>query len=446
MKTNWLLGAALTASALAFMASPASAATKFEFWYGLSGDLSDRIQDMCKDFNASQADYEIVCISQTDYDTNLQNTIAAFRANKQPTITQIFDAGTLDLMLSDAYIPVEQLMKDNGFDINWADYFSGVGSYYSTSKGELLSMPFNSSTAMIYFNTDALAKIGFEGLPQTWSQVEDVARKELAAGYECPMGFDPAGAWQWFEQFEAIHNQPIATKGNGYGGLDAEMAASKGLFVQQLTWIKKMYDEKLFVIKNKDTGQVDQDAFAAGTCQMFSGSIAGHGSVTAKAIPDLHWDVAMLPMLDGYTRTNSLVGGASLWTLKGKTAEEYKGAAAFFNFLATPKQTQWWSTVTGYIPVTNSGFEAMKAAGFYDAAPYKGREKAIASLIASTPTENSRGIRLGHYPQIRAEMVKTIQNVLFNNVPVEQALADFDAKGNEILRRFQATYKDAVLP
>src|SRR6186713_917467 len=120
MKTNWLLGAALTASALAFMASPASAATKFDFWYGLSGDLSDRIQDMCKDFNASQTDYEIVCTSQTDYDTNLQNTIAAFRANKQPTITQIFDAGTLDLMLSDAYIPVEQLMKDNGYTIDWS--------------------------------------------------------------------------------------------------------------------------------------------------------------------------------------------------------------------------------------------------------------------------------------------------------------------------------------
>src|SRR6218665_320048 len=141
MKTNWLLSAALTATALTFVASPVAAATKFDFWYGLSGDLSDRIQDMCKDFNASQSDYEIVCTSQNDYDTNLQNTIAAFRANKQPTITQIFDAGTLDLMLSQAYVPVGQLMKDNGYDINWSDYFSGVGSYYSTSKGELLSMP-----------------------------------------------------------------------------------------------------------------------------------------------------------------------------------------------------------------------------------------------------------------------------------------------------------------
>lgn len=439
MKSNWLLGAALAATALTFVASPAAAATKFEFWYGLSGDLSERIQDMCKTFNASQADYEIVCVSQDNYDNNLQNTIAAFRANKQPTVTQIFDAGTLDLMLSEAYLPVRQLMEENGYDINWSDYFAGVGSYYSTSTGELLSMPFNSSTAVIYYNTDALAKVGFEGTPTTWTEVEDVARKMKAAGYDCPVAFDPSGAWQWFEQFEAIHDQPIATKGNGFGGLDAEMAVSKGKFVDQLAWFKKMYDEGLFVHKSKDTGETANDAFVNGNCQITSSSVADHGTFGKQAKEGVHWTNAMLPMLEGFERHNSFVGGASLWTLKGKSAEEYKGAAAFYNFLATPEQTQWWSTVTGYIPVTNSGFEAMKAAGFYDDAPYKGRELAIDSLTMPAG-ENTRGIRLGGYASIRAEMVKTIQSVLFNNVPAQQALEEFDAKGNEILRRFEATY------
>ena len=107
MTSKWLSTITLAAGVLALSASTALAApTKFEFWYGLSGDLSERIQDLCKNFNASQKDYEIVCVSQDNYDNNLQNTIAAFRANKQPTVTQIFDAGTLDLMLSDAFIPV----------------------------------------------------------------------------------------------------------------------------------------------------------------------------------------------------------------------------------------------------------------------------------------------------------------------------------------------------
>jgi sn-glycerol 3-phosphate transport system substrate-binding protein len=446
MKRNWLLTAALAATTTALVSAPAAAAaTKFEFWYGLSGDLSERIQDMCKMFNESQADYEIVCVSQDNYDNNLQNTIAAFRANKQPTVTQIFDAGTLDLMLSDAYVPVRQLMEENGYKIDWSNYFSGIASYYSTSGGELLSMPFNSSTAQIYYNTDALAKVGYTSSPKTWEEVEDAARKMKAAGYECPVAFDPSGAWQWFEQFSAVHNQPIATNGNGYAGLDSEMIVSKGKFVDQLTWIKKMYDEGLFVHKSKDAGETANDAFVNGKCQISSSSVADHGTFGKQAKEGVHWTNEMLPIWAGTERTNSLVGGASLWTLKGKSAEEYKGAAAFYNFLATPEQAEWWSTVTGYIPVTNTGFEAMKAKGFYDAAPYKGREKAIESLTFTPPTENTRGIRLGNYASIRAEMVKTIQNVLFNNVPVKQALEEFDAKGNEILRRFEATYAGADL-
>lgn len=445
MTSKWLFGAALAASALS-VAAPASAATKFEFWYGLSGDLSERIQDMCKTFNESQADYEIVCVSQENYENNLQNTIAAFRANKQPTITQISDGGVVDLMLSGAYIPVRQLMEENGYKIDWSDYNAGVASYFSTSTGELLAMPFNNSTAMFYYNTDALKAVGFEGAPQTWEQVEKIARDLKAAGYDCPVAFDPTGSWQWFEQFSAIHNQPIATEGNGYGGLDAVVDFNHGKFVDQLTWIKKMYDEGLFVPKSKAIGETANDAFVNAKCQMSSSSIADHGTFGKQAIEGMHWDVAMLPVWEGTERKNSLVGGAALWTLKGSSEEQYKGAAAFYAFLATPKQAEWWSTVTGYIPVTNSGFEAMKASGFYDKAPYKGRELALASLAFTPPSEYTRGVRLGNFGAVRKEIGDAMQAVLFNNVPVQEALDTAAERSNEALRKFEATYPGAKLP
>ncbi|MET3897980.1 sn-glycerol 3-phosphate transport system substrate-binding protein [Devosia sp. UYZn731] len=447
MTRNWLLNAAFSVGALALATAPALAApTKFEFWYGLSGDLSERIQDMCKDFNASQADYEIVCVSQDNYESNLQNTIAAFRADKQPTITQISDGGVVDLMLSGAYIPVRQLMEENGYDIKWDDYFSGIASYFSTSKGELLAMPFNSSTAMFYYNTDALKAVGFDGAPQTWQQVEKIARDLKAAGYECPVAFDPTGQWQWWEQFSAVHNQPIASEGNGYGGLDAVVEFNQGKFVDQLTWIKKMYDEGLFVVKSKATGETANDAFVNAKCQMTSSSIADHGTFGKQAIAGMHWDVAMLPLQEGSERTNSLVGGAALWTLKGKSPEEYKGAAAFYAFIATPKQAEWWSTVTGYIPVTNTGYQAMVAKGFYNAAPYKGRELAIKSLTFTPPTEYTRGVRLGNFGAVRVEIQNAMQDVLFNNVPVQQALDTAAERSNAVLRKFEQTYKGVALP
>ncbi|MDR6290423.1 sn-glycerol 3-phosphate transport system substrate-binding protein [Inquilinus ginsengisoli] len=443
-----LSAAAFALAAAAVFAQPAQAErTKFEFWYGLTGDLEQRVQETCKRFNDSQPDYQAVCVGQGGYPNTVQNAIAAYRAQKQPTVVQVFDAGTLDLMLSGAFVPARKLMADNGYDIKWDDYFGGIANYYATSKGELMSFPFNSSTALFYWNKDAFAKIGRDKAPETWEDVEQASRQLKAAGYDCPFAFnfDP---WTNLEQFSAIHNQPIASKNNGYDGLDAELVFNKTKFVDQVTFIKKMYDEGIFVLKAKGGVQDTQDvvdSFSSGACQMIQTSVGDHGTIGKLAKPDMHWDVAKLPVWAGTERKNSLVGGASLWVLAGKSEGEYKGAAAFLNFLAQPSSVEWWSTVTGYIPVTNSGFQAMKAAGFYDKAPYKGREVAIESLTFTPTTPVSRGIRLGGYVQVRKEVQDALQAIIAGKVSVQEGLDQAVERGNAVLRRFEKTYNGKQL-
>jgi sn-glycerol 3-phosphate transport system substrate-binding protein len=432
------LAGLLAATTLA--ASPAFAEkTKFEFWYGLSGDLGERVQEACKKFNDSQADFEIVCTSQNGYDTTLQNTIAAYRAKKHPAITQIYDAGTLDLMLSGAFVPAKKLMTDNGYTIDWNNYFDGIANYYATAAGELNSFPFNSSTAMFYYNADAFQKAGIDFKPDTWEQVEEAARKLKTAGFECPLGFN-FDTWQMMEQFSAIHNQPIATKANGYEGLDAELVINKTKFVDQVKFFKKMADEKLFVVKTKQLGMDIVPSFTSQTCQMIQTSIADHGTI-GKTLPEgVKWEVAMLPVRKGTERQNSLVGGASLWVMADRPEAEYKGAAAFLNYIATPEMAEWWSTVTGYIPVTKTGFDAMKANGFYDKAPYKGRELAIQSLTYTPTSQNTRGIRLGGFTQIRKEVATSLEAIFMQNADVQTELDQAVERSNTVLRRFEKTY------
>lgn len=446
MKTSALytVMASLLATAT-FGAAPAFAEkVKFDFWYGLSGDLGERIQDMCKKFNDSQSDFEIVCTSQNDYPTNLQNTIAAYRAKKQPAITQIYDVGTLDLMLSKAFVPATKLMEDNGYKIDWSNYFAGISNYYATSTGEMNSFPFNSSTAVFYYNVDAFEKAGIDFKPDTWEQVEEAARKLKAAGFECPLGFN-FDSWSIMEQFSAIHNQPIATKGNGYEGMDAELVVNKTKFVDHLKFFKRMADEQLFVVKTKQLGMDVVPAFTSQTCQMIHTSVADHGTI-GKTLPEgVKWEVAMLPVWEGTERHNSLVGGASLWVLEGRPAEEYKGAAAFLNFIATPEMTEWWSTVTGYIPVTKSGFDAMTANGFYDQPQYKGRELAIASLSYTPPSENTRGIRLGGFTQVRKDTATALEAIFMQNADVQTELDKLVERSNTNLRRFEKTYEGQKL-
>ena len=418
---------------------------KFEMWHGLTGDLGSAVEEVCKRFNDSQTAYEITCTSQGSYDNALQNAIAAYRAKKNPTIVQVFDAGTLDLLLSEAYVPAGKLMEDNGYKINWSDYVPAISNYYADSKGVLNSFPFNSSTAMLYWNKDAFAKIGKSEAPKTWDETFETLKALKTAGYECPMAWD-YGVWQTMEQFSATNNIPIATKGNGYQGLDAEFSVNKTKFVDIIKSMKKAYDDGLVKIKTQDTGATIVQAFSNADCQLMLSSIADHGTVGKTQKPDMKWDVAMLPILAGGERHNSLVGGASLWTLKGKSADEYKGAAAFFNFIAQPDAALFFSTRTGYIPVTTSGFEFMKAQGFYDKTPYKGRELAIASLNASPITENTRGIRLGGYVQIRKEMRDALVEIFANKVSVEEGINSAVERSNAILRKFEKTYGGKQLP
>ncbi len=176
MKNSWLLAAAVAASFVSAAQAPAQAATKFEFWHGLSGDLGERVQEACKKFNDSQKDLRSSAYRRTIMQRPCRNTIAAYRAKKQPAIAQIYDAGTLDMMLSKAFVPAKKLMADNGYKIDWSNYFPGIANYYATASGELLSFPFNSSTAVIYYNMSALEKAGVTAKPETGKMLQKPPR------------------------------------------------------------------------------------------------------------------------------------------------------------------------------------------------------------------------------------------------------------------------------
>lgn len=430
-------------------ATPAMAdKVKFDFWNGNSGDIADKIQDVCRKFNDSQNTYEVVCTSQGSYPAAVQNTIAAFRANKQPAIVQVFDIGTLDLLLSGAYVPIGKLMADNGYHIDWNDYWPGISSYFATSKGELASLPFNNSTVVLYWNKDAFAKIGRTTAPATWEEAAEDMKALKAAGYSCGLGFnvDADSVWQDMEEFSAVNGLPIATKDNGYKGLDAAVTFNRTDFVSFIKDLKGWYDQGYAQIRSKERGKDVVPSFATGECQMIMRSIGDHGTIDATANPGMHWDAAMIPTYGKHARHSTFVGGASLWVLKGKSQAEYAGAAAFLNFLAQPEQAISWSTVTGYIPVTKSGFDALGKAGFYDKAPTKGRDIAIKSLAIASVDDAPGGTRLGGMPQIRAEVANALQAVFTQNAEVQVALDDAAKRSDAILRQFEATHKGQQLP
>lgn len=433
-------------SAAVLSAGPAQAErVKFEYWYGLGGYLGKVVQQTCDRFNAAQDKYEIVCVGQDGYALAVQNTIAAFRAGKHPTIVQAYDAGTADLMMSGEFYPVQKMMADFNIPIDWSNYFPGISNYYASSKGELFSMPFNSSTAVMYYNIADLKAAGVSEPPATWEEFEGDLKKLKASGKACPFAYAPS-SWVDLEQFSMAHNVPVASNNNGYDGLDTRLLFNTTIHVKHMENLKRWMDEGLLQIRTSQGGLNARDSFAQGECSFYFGSIASHATVHSVAKPELKWDVAMLPVYAGTERHNTVVGGASLWVLSKKTEAEYRGAAAYLSFLATPESERFWCENTGYIPVTRTGFKKLMDEGFYAKPPYKGREVAIESLTYTDPGPLTRGIRLGAFTQIRKEWTNEIEAAFAGKKTVKQALDDAAARGDTALAKFARLYKGKSLP
>lgn len=430
-----LMGAALTVAVL-LSASVGRAAVEIQWWHAMGGQLGEALNTLAEDFNKSQSDYKVVPVYKGTYTETMTGAIAAFRARQQPHIVQVFEVGTATMMAAKGAIyPVYRLMAEAGEPFDPQAFIGPVYGYYSTPEGNLLSMPFNSSTSVFYWNKQAFEKAGLdpETPPKTWPEVGEFAKRLIAAGSEC--GFTTQWqTWIQLENFSAWHNVPFATEQNGFAGLNTELKINSPLHVRHIQQLADWHRDKIFVFAGRE-GKPNP-RFISGDCPMFMGSTGSAGGF-AEAMPDKPFGMAMLPYwpdAEGAPQ-NSIIGGATLWVMAGKPQEEYKGVAKFFSYLSRADVQAAWHQETGYVPITMAAYEATRAAGFYDKFP--GRDVAVLQLTNNPPTENSRGLRLGNFVQIRDVMDEELEAVWAGTKTAQQALDDAVARGNRLLRDFE---------
>jgi len=419
-------------------AGVAQAATDITFWHSMEGPLGERVTKIAQDFNASQSDYVVHAVYKGNYGESMNAGIAAFRAGNAPDILQVFEVGTATMMYAKGAIkPVQDLSEAVGDPIKPSDFLGAVAGYYSSSSGKLVSMPFNSSTPVMYYNKDAFQKAGLnpDQPPKTWPEVADAAKKLRAAGMEC--GYSTAWpSWVQLENFAAWHNVPYASENNGFGGLDARLQLDTPLFKKHMTFLADMAKAGTFTYGGR--GDAGNALFTTGKCGMYTGS-SGLRSTILKT-GQFKFGTTTLPYYPDVKGApqNSIIGGASLWVFAGKSDTVYKGVIKFFKYLSSPQQAAAWHQGTGYVPVTKAGYQLTKESGFYDKNP--GTEIAVKQLDATT-TENSRGIRLGYLPQIRDIEDATMEQIFAGKVSPEDGLKKMVSGGNELLGRFQKSVR-----
>src|SRR3954447_15346531 len=312
----------LAAVAAIVLVSPVQAATEIMWWHAMSGELGKQVERLAADFNTSQSEYRIVPAYKGNYTETVTASIFAFRSRSQPAIVQVNEIATATMMAAKGAIyPVYELMRDQSEPFSPGAYLPAVTSYYSDVAGNMLSFPFNASTPILYYNKDMFRAAGLdpEAPPKTWPEVGTAAKRLRAAGAICGLTTSWP-SWINVENLSAFHNLPLATRANGFGGLDAELVFNNPVVVRHVAQLADWQTSKIFDYSGR--GQSAEPRFQKGECAIFIGSSATRADIKANSKFEVGY--GMLPYwpdADGAPQ-NSIIGGATLWVLRDRPRAE----------------------------------------------------------------------------------------------------------------------------
>jgi sn-glycerol 3-phosphate transport system substrate-binding protein len=427
-------------SALALASATSASATDIQFWHAMSGASGQELDKLVQRFNDSQKDVKVVATAKGDYVQTLNAALDAHRGGQSPHLVQVFEVGTATIMAAKgATRPVAQVLDEAGVRLDAKAFVPAVASYFSDANGRLLAMPFNTSTPVLYINRDIFrkAKLDPDKPPKTWYEMvatlgaikEDVWR-ECAFTTTYP-------SWILVENMSAWHNHEFATNGNGLGGLDAKLVFNTRLMVRWISVLTSWHKAGYYTYSGR--GADGEKRFAAGDCGILAASSSFQGDLRRMAKFD--WSVAQLPYYDDFEGVpqNTLIGGAGLWAMAGKKADEYRGVAKFLAYLAQADVQAEWSQATGYVPITTAAYEQLKKAGFYTQNP--GHEIAVRQLLTRNPTKDSKGIRIGSFLEVRNVVEEELELAWAEKKSPKDALDKAVDRGNELLRKFEVAHR-----
>jgi sn-glycerol 3-phosphate transport system substrate-binding protein len=407
--------------ALTVIAS-AQTVTTVEFWHTF-GDAKrgDWIQAKADEFNKANPNVKVVPVYKGISDETLQATVLAARQGKAPALVQVDGTSSQLALDSGIFQPVSAVKT-----VDFSDFIQPVVSYY-TIGGRVNSIPFNSSSPVLYFNKDLMTKAGLDpkNPPTTFSAVINACAKFDAAklGVKC-MALTP---YSWlFEQWMSQQNAQLLNNNNGRQARatasNIDSAAGRKIFA----FYKELNDKGYLTNTGKLADTVGTNAiFGQGKALMTINSTAGLGNLLdAAKQTGFQMGVGVMPIPNGTTRNGVVIGGASLWVAKGVTKGEAETALDFALYMTNTENMAAWHKLTGYYPVRTSSVNLLRKQGWFLSNPLQ--IVAFNQLLNTKPNIANAGALTGANIQMRALIEQNIQKVLSG-----QAVNDVAKTANE---------------
>lgn len=388
--------------------------TEITFWHAMGGVNGEAMEYLVDKFN-KENEYGIKVVSeyQGSYDDALNKLKSAQLGNMGADLVQVYDIGTRFMIDSDWIIPIQDFMDKDDYKVNLEE---NIAAYY-TVNNELYSMPFNSSTPILYYNADMFKAAGIDAAPATFNEIEKIsdALKTKGGAKEVIS----LGIYGWFfEQFLCKQGLNYADNGNGReSAATAVEFDSNGGALQILEAWKKLYDEGIApnVGRGGDAGLAD---FSSGKAAITLGSTASLKQILEDVNGKFEVGTAYFPATGDDDKGGVSIGGASLWALDNGDDKKAAATWEFIKFLVSAESQAYWNAQTGYFPVTTDAYneEIFKN----NIAEYPQFQTAIDQLHDSAP--QYAGALLSVFSEARATVETEIENMLNGKQTPEEAV------------------------
>jgi sn-glycerol 3-phosphate transport system substrate-binding protein len=416
-------------------AAPAAEEAKpveLTFWHAMSGSRGDVVKDLVDTFNAAHPDMHVTAEFTGSYAETLTKALAAYKAGEPPTIVQVYEVGTQTMLDSGAIVPVYTLNKG---EVDWNEVVEPIRKYYSVD-GNLYCMPFNSSTAMMYYNKDMFEAAGLDPdkPPTTWTEVEAYSKQIMDAGV-AEGGFSMGWPAWILEQMFAYHDQLYANNDNGRSGRATEVLFNSDFGTMVLSEWQRMAQEGVLVYGGRTYKA--NDPFLAGQFAFLFQSTSSLGGILKKA--EFNVGTAFLPRFEGdYPKGNSVVGGGCLWLTNTSTPEQQAAAWEFFKYTFSPERAIIWHKETGYFPTSVTAYKMLQDEGWFDEEP--NHATAFNQILSGADTPAARGVLLGNFVQIRDITGTAIEEIVVNGADPKETLDKAAAEANQVLADYNSLY------
>ena len=401
---------------------------ELKFWHAMSGARLEPVNTLVDRFNESHPNINVDATFTGSYEETLNKAITASKGGNPPNIIQTYEVGTQMMWDSPYVVPIQDIAEPG--EVDWGDFLNVVRRYYTNREGKLVSMPFNSSTAILYYNKDKFEEAGLDpnSPPSTYEEVEEVGMQLVDSGVvRDAMTF---GWPTWiFEQSHYWTDSLYVNNGNGREARATEVLFNREPGMKIMKSWADWEDEDILVYGGRE--YEPDSAFLSQQVAMLAQSTS-HAKDIVETAP-FEVGTTFLPRPGWADRGGTTIGGASLYIFED-SQEKMDAAWEFVKFISSTESAVYWHKQTGYFPIRYSALRKLMNEGWFADNP--NFLTAFLQVLTAKRSPATSGAIVGRFPQIRDIVDEAVTSIFADRKTVEEALNEAAKKANRVVERY----------